>query len=45
MASMLKRALGDTLRQFHGMKPKELLAARHARLMAYGRFKSTVPEG
>jgi acetyl-CoA carboxylase carboxyl transferase subunit alpha len=45
MAVMLKRALADSLRQFQGMKTKELLAARHARLMAYGKFKSTTAEG
>ncbi|KAF1049066.1 MAG: Acetyl-coenzyme A carboxylase carboxyl transferase subunit alpha [Herbaspirillum frisingense] len=39
MASLLKRALSDTLRQFQGMKTKELLAARHEKLMAYGKFK------
>ncbi|MGZ9032584.1 MAG: acetyl-CoA carboxylase carboxyltransferase subunit alpha, partial [Burkholderiaceae bacterium] len=38
MASMLKRALADTLRQFQGMKTKELLTARHERLLAYGKF-------
>lgn len=41
MAVLLKRALSDTLRQFHGVKPKDLLAARRARLMGYGKFKST----
>lgn len=41
---MLKRALADSLRQFQGMKTKDLLAARHARLLAYGKFKSTVEE-
>jgi acetyl-CoA carboxylase carboxyl transferase subunit alpha len=41
MAALLKRALSDTLRQFSGVKPKDLLAARHARLMGYGKFKST----
>jgi acetyl-CoA carboxylase carboxyl transferase subunit alpha len=45
MASMLKRALADTLRQFQGLKTKELLAARHERLLAYGKFKSTTAEG
>jgi acetyl-CoA carboxylase carboxyl transferase subunit alpha len=40
MAAMLKRALLDALRQFQGMKPKELLAARHERLMSYGKFKT-----
>ncbi|HYM48148.1 MAG TPA: acetyl-CoA carboxylase carboxyltransferase subunit alpha [Burkholderiaceae bacterium] len=44
MAVMLKRALADTLRQFQGIKTKDLLAARHARLLAYGKFKSTVEE-
>ena len=41
MAALLKRALSDTLRQFTGLKPKDLLAARHTRLMGYGKFKST----
>jgi acetyl-CoA carboxylase carboxyl transferase subunit alpha len=45
MASMLKRALADTLRQFQGMKTKDLLTARHERLLAYGKFKSTTAEG
>jgi acetyl-CoA carboxylase carboxyl transferase subunit alpha len=45
MSSLLKRALGDSLRQFQGMKTKELLAARHARLLGYGKFKETTPEG
>ena len=44
MAAMLKRALADTLRQFQGMKTKDLLAARHERLLAYGKFKSTTAE-
>ncbi|MBV8623882.1 MAG: acetyl-CoA carboxylase carboxyltransferase subunit alpha [Herbaspirillum sp.] len=39
MAGLLKRALSDSLRQFQGMKTKELLAARHEKLMAYGKFK------
>jgi acetyl-CoA carboxylase carboxyl transferase subunit alpha len=39
MASMLKRALADSLRQVQGLKVKELLAARHEKLMSYGRFK------
>jgi acetyl-CoA carboxylase carboxyl transferase subunit alpha len=38
MAVLLKRALADALRQFSGVKPKELLASRHERLMAYGKF-------
>jgi len=41
MSSLLKRALADSLRQFQGVKLKELLAARHARLMGYGKFKET----
>jgi acetyl-CoA carboxylase carboxyl transferase subunit alpha len=41
MSSLLKRALADSLRQFQGLKQKELLAARHARLMGYGKFKET----
>jgi acetyl-CoA carboxylase carboxyl transferase subunit alpha len=45
MAALLKRALGDSLRQFQGMKPKELLAARHTRLLGYGKFKETSAEG
>jgi acetyl-CoA carboxylase carboxyl transferase subunit alpha len=44
MAALLKRALGDSLRQFQGMKTRELLAARHTRLMGYGKFKETIPE-
>jgi acetyl-CoA carboxylase carboxyl transferase subunit alpha len=39
MAALLKRALGDSLRQFQGMKPRELIEARHAKLMSYGKFK------
>ena len=39
MAVLLKRALADTMRQFEGMKTKDLLAARHEKLMAYGKFK------
>jgi acetyl-CoA carboxylase carboxyl transferase subunit alpha len=44
MAALLKRALGDSLRQFAGMKTRELLAARQARLLAYGKFKETAVE-
>ncbi|KAF1852422.1 hypothetical protein Lal_00037153 [Lupinus albus] len=39
MAGLLKRALSDSLRQFQGTKTKDLLAARHEKLMAYGKFK------
>ena len=41
MSALLKRALADSLRQFQGVKVKDLLAARHARLMGYGKFKET----
>jgi acetyl-CoA carboxylase carboxyl transferase subunit alpha len=44
MAALLKRALADSLRQLLAMKPKEMLAARHARLLGYGKFKETTPE-
>jgi acetyl-CoA carboxylase carboxyl transferase subunit alpha len=44
MASLLKRALSDALRQFQGIKTKDLLAARHTRLMGYGKFKETPAE-
>ena len=44
MATMLKRGLADSLRQLQGTKTKDLLATRHARLLAYGKFKSTVEE-
>jgi acetyl-CoA carboxylase carboxyl transferase subunit alpha len=44
MAALLKRALGDSLRQFQGMKVKELLAARQARLLGYGKFKEVSAE-
>src|ERR1700712_3067508 len=37
MAAMLKRGLADTLRQFTGMSVKELQAARHEKLMSYGK--------
>ena len=43
MAVLLKRALTDSLRQFQGMKTKELLAARHEKLMSYGKFKEISP--
>ena len=43
MAMLLKRALADSLRQFQGMKTKELLAARHEKLMSYGKFKEISP--
>ena len=43
MGVMLKRALADTLRQFQGMKTKDLLEQRHQKLMSYGKFKETTP--
>jgi acetyl-CoA carboxylase carboxyl transferase subunit alpha len=39
MAVLLKRTLADTLRQFQGVKTKDLLAARHEKLMSYGKYK------
>ncbi len=39
MAQLLKRALGDALRQFQDVKPAELIKQRHERIMAYGKFK------
>jgi acetyl-CoA carboxylase carboxyl transferase subunit alpha len=45
MAVLLKRALADTLRQLQGLKTKDLLAARHEKIMSYGKFKEiTTPE-
>jgi len=41
---MLKPALADSLRQFQGMKTKDLLDARHEKLMSYGKFKETTPQ-
>jgi acetyl-CoA carboxylase carboxyl transferase subunit alpha len=41
MGTLLKRALADSLRQLQGLKVKDLLAARHARLMGYGKYKET----
>lgn len=39
MAALLKRALADTLRQFQGVSTRDLLSARHQKLMNYGKFK------
>ena len=39
MAVMLKRALADTLRQFQGVKTKDLLAARYEKIMGFGQYK------
>jgi acetyl-CoA carboxylase carboxyl transferase subunit alpha len=41
MASLLKRGLADSLRQVQGLKPHELLQARHEKLLSYGKFKET----
>ena len=41
MASNLKRALGDALRQVSDLKTKDLLDRRYERLQAYGRFSDT----
>ena len=41
MASQLKRALVDALRQVSDLKPKELLQRRYDRLQAYGRYTDT----
>ena len=38
MASHLKRALNDALRQVVDLKPEELLQRRYERLQAYGRY-------
>ena len=43
MATLLKRALADSLRQFQGMKTKDLIEQRHQKLMSYGKFKETTP--
>jgi acetyl-CoA carboxylase carboxyl transferase subunit alpha len=39
MGQMLKRALGEALRQFQNVKPGDLIATRQQRIMAYGKFK------
>ena len=41
MASQLKRALVDALRQVSDLKPKDLLQRRYDRLQAYGRYSDT----
>ena len=43
MASYLKRALNDALRQVADLKPRELLERRHERLKSYGRFSEDRP--
>ncbi len=39
MAQMLKRALGDALRQLQSLKPAELVKQRQERVLGYGKFK------
>jgi acetyl-CoA carboxylase carboxyl transferase subunit alpha len=39
MAQMLKRALGEALRQFQNVKPADLVRQRQARILAYGKVK------
>jgi len=39
MAHLLKRVLGDALRQFQDVKPAELVKQRQERITAYGKFK------
>ncbi|HAG74087.1 MAG TPA: acetyl-CoA carboxylase carboxyl transferase subunit alpha, partial [Thauera sp.] len=39
MATALKRALGDALRELEALTPSELVAQRYDKLMSYGRFK------
>lgn len=41
MASQLKRALVDALRQVSDLKPKDLLQRRYDRLQSYGRYADT----
>ncbi len=41
MAVSLKRALGESLRQFQGIKPADLVRQRYERLCAFGRFQDT----
>jgi acetyl-CoA carboxylase carboxyl transferase subunit alpha len=41
MATALKRALADALRQVADLKPKELVTRRHERLASYGKFSDT----
>jgi len=39
MARLLRRALGDALRQLSAMSPEELVSHRLERLLAYGKFQ------
>ena len=39
MARLLRRALGDALRQLQGLTPEELVEQRIERLMSFGRYQ------
>ena len=39
MARLLRRALGDALRQLQGMTPEQLVEQRIQRLLSYGAFQ------
>jgi acetyl-CoA carboxylase carboxyl transferase subunit alpha len=41
MAQLLRRALGEALRQFQNVESAELLRQRRARILAYGKVKET----
>ncbi|CAH2798391.1 MAG: Acetyl-coenzyme A carboxyl transferase alpha chain (EC [uncultured Caballeronia sp.] len=43
MAALLRRALADSLRQFQGMSVPDLRERRFEKLMAYGKFKESMP--
>ncbi|KMZ13067.1 Acetyl-coenzyme A carboxyl transferase alpha chain [Candidatus Burkholderia humilis] len=43
MAALLRRALADSYRQFQGMSINELRERRFEKLMAYGKFKESMP--
>ena len=43
MAQSLRKAIADALRQLGELPVDQLLAKRHERLMAYGRFKEVAP--
>lgn len=45
MAAALKRALGESLRQFQGIKPADLVRQRYERLCAFGRFQDIKSAG
>jgi acetyl-CoA carboxylase carboxyl transferase subunit alpha len=39
MARLLRRALGDALRQLQGMTPEQLVEQRVQRLLSYGAYQ------